>query len=88
MAQRGSPSWLAFSSLAKFGPLRGRISLLRADLQVSNVEYGPDAIFGREAGRKLPNKLDARQDAEPVCAMDGAIFYQIDRIKTCMLIAC
>jgi len=29
------------------------------------MESGPDAIFGRVAGRKLPNKLNARQDAEP-----------------------
>jgi len=35
------------------------------------VESGPDATFGSGAGRKLPNKLGARQDAERVCAIDG-----------------
>jgi len=49
------------------------------------MESGPDAIFGRVEGRKLPNKLDARLDAEPVCAMDGASHFQLVHTMTSFL---
>jgi len=64
LAQRGSPSWLAFFFFGEIRPATRPNFAFWADVQVSNGEFGPGAIFGRVAGRKLPNKLDARQDED------------------------